>query len=52
MIATNIDYMDFIEIGYVNGCILHVYTDHLYVNIQDWLNDEKIEVLSPEDKHS
>lgn len=52
IIVIGIDYIHFIKIGYVCGCILSVYIDHLGMNLHNWLNDEKVEVRSPEDEHS
>lgn len=52
VISSDMDYMDFIEIGYACGCTLPIYMDCLNVNLMEWLNDEKAEVFNPEEKHS
>ena len=33
IIATGMDYMEFIEVGYASGCVILVYMDHLGVNV-------------------
>nr|KAJ0205312.1 hypothetical protein LSAT_V11C500238060 [Lactuca sativa] len=52
VIATDIDYMDFIEVGYASVVVIHVYMDHLGVNVHQWIHDEQAELCSSLDKLS
>ena len=52
LIATNIDYMDFIEVGYASGSVINVYMDHLGVNVHQWILEEQGEICSSLDELS
>lgn len=52
IIASEIDYQEFIAVGYAFGCILFVYMDHIGVNVHQWLLDEQVNVCTPDDKLS
>ena len=52
LIATDIDYMDFIEVGYASGSVINVYMDHLGVNVHQWILEEQGEICSSLDELS
>ena len=42
--VTNIDYMEFIKVGYACGCVVPVHLDHLGVNVHQWIVEKQDEV--------
>ncbi|XP_023737311.2 uncharacterized protein LOC111885278 [Lactuca sativa] len=52
LIATDIDYMDFIEVGYASGSVINVCMDHLGVNVHKWILEEQGEICSSLDELS
>ena len=52
ILATKMDYQEFIEVGYACGCVVDVYMDHLGANVHQWIINELDEVCSPSYNHS
>ena len=50
-LATEIDYQDFIEVGYAVACVVDVYMDHIGVNVQRWIIDGQLDESVAEDNH-
>ena len=51
ILASEIDYHEFIKVRYVAGYVLDVYMDHFGVNVHEWIIDEQVYVNGVEGNH-